>query len=121
MFGRGLICAIILCQTTTANAFECKYAGGTRDYRRSATITQAPNASFRVKLEIAARGCLGEFDGVGRMNGPNLVVRSDDKNDSCEIVISRQSGGISVQERDCQMWHGAACAFSGQLKARRGR
>lgn len=113
--------ASLLCLVTMASAFEGKYAGGTKGYRQSATITRAPNASFRVKLEVVTRGCFGGFEGLGRIKGTNLVARSGDKADPCEIVISRRPGGISVQERDCLMSHGAACEFSGQLKTSKAR
>ena len=54
--------------------FGGKYDASKDSYRHSATITRTPNGSYKVNVSVSMRGCLGAFDGIGKIEGATLVV-----------------------------------------------
>ena len=98
--------------------FGGKYDASKDSYRHSATITRTPNGSYKVNVSVSMRGCLGAFDGIGKIEGATLVARTTEKDDTCRLTISKTSNGIAVNEDKCMAWHGASCEFSGTLRKR---
>jgi len=102
-----------------ALAFEGKYSNSKSGYNHDATITRAPDGSYKVNVSVATRGCLGDFDGIGMIEGKDLVVRSTDKSDTCRLTISQGLNGLSIKEDRCLMWHGVSCEFTSTLQKKR--
>lgn len=72
---------------------------------------------YWVELVTANERCLGSVSGllVGDKNNFQFIkVDKDFPNEVCRIDISnlREYRIYSVQESNCNLWHGAACAFS---------
>jgi curved DNA-binding protein CbpA len=72
---------------------------------------------YWVELVTANERCLGSVSGllVGDKNNFQFIkVDKDSPHEICRIDISnlREYRIYSVQESNCSLWHGAACAFS---------
>jgi hypothetical protein len=103
-----------------APAFAGKYTSSKDGYRQQADIARSPTG-YSVSLVVGTEGCSGSFDGVGAMEGGKLIAHATDPDfpdDKCRIAISRTAHGITVDENDCQNWHGPSCGFDGTLRKR---
>jgi hypothetical protein len=102
-------------------AFEGRYRAGSQGYRQDLTIKRRDADSYNVELGVGTEGCSGYLDGIGRVEGATLVVRSPppaDPDDKCVVAISRKGVKLDVTEDNCNYWHGASCEFSGIYKKR---
>jgi hypothetical protein len=101
-------------------AFEGRYRAGSQGYRQELTIKKQGADSYNVEFVVGTEGCSGYFDGIGRVEGTTLVVRTPppaDPDDKCVVFISRKGAKLEVMEDNCS-WHGASCEFSGTYKRR---
>ena len=100
-----------------SDEFPGKYAkrGGGNSW--SAVIVQNGEGKFKVSLKVSVRpSCSGDFDGDGTLQGNQIAVIDAENN--CEITISRNRKGISVEEKQCLYWHGASCDFTAVMTRR---
>jgi hypothetical protein len=103
-----------------ADAFAGKYTSSKDGYRQQADIARTA-AGYSVSLVVGIEGCSGSFDGVGAVEGGKLIAHATDADfpdDKCRIEISHAAHGITVNETDCQTWHGPSCGFDGTLRKR---
>lgn len=101
----------------TAMAFEGRYLNKRGGMEQEATITRRPGGDYKVVLDVAVRGCIGSFEGVGVSRKDSLLAQAHDPDDGgCKITIRKTRNGIAVKEDACSYWHGAACEFSGNYR-----
>jgi hypothetical protein len=98
--------------------FPGKYGKRSGGNNWSAAITQQGKGKFKVALRVSSvrPSCSGEFDGNGTLQGDEIAVV--DAPNNCEITISRNRKGISVEEKQCLYWHGASCDFTAVMTRR---
>jgi hypothetical protein len=100
-----------------AAAFEGRYIGGNAKYSQSLTISRIAQG-YKVTVDVATPGCVGEMEGVGTLRGASLLVQTHDPDDTCELVLTRKGQGLSAKEKQCSMWHGMRCGFDGDYRKR---
>jgi hypothetical protein len=103
-----------------APAFAGKYTFSKDGYRQQADIARTATG-YSVSLAAGTEGCSGAFDGVGAVQNGKLIAHATDPafpDDKCRIEISRTAHGVTVDENDCQTWHGPSCGFGGTLRKR---
>lgn len=111
-----LLGACCMLAAAPASAFEGRYTAGDTLYSQALTITKSGDR-LRGKASVATRGCVGEFDGTGRPNGSELVLRAVLEGRECRLTLRRKPGStLEVSEEQCLTFHGAACEFSGSYK-----
>lgn len=101
-------------------AFEGEYRAGDRSYRQKLVIKRQGDGSYKVEFVVGTEGCSGFFDGLGRLEGGTLIVRSPppvEPEDKCVVSIVRNGAKLEVTEEDCG-WHGASCEFAGTYRRR---
>ena len=111
----GLFAAAISTSALAADAFAGKYTFSKDGYRQQADIARTATG-YSVSLVTGIEGCSGSFDGVGAVQGSKLIAHSTDPDfpdDKCRIEISRTAHGITVNETECETWHGPSCGFDG--------
>jgi hypothetical protein len=112
--------AAILCGFTLAAAnaadFAGKYTFSRGGYSQEADIALAADGAYKVEVYAGTDGCSGAFEGVGNIEGANLVARTTEKDDACRLVFSRTRAGVRIDEDNCLNWHGASCDFNGTLR-----
>ena len=112
----ALMLAFGACAAAPASAFEGRYTAGDRAYSQALTVTKSGDG-FRGKASVATRGCVGEFDGTGRPNGSELVLRAVLDGRECRLTLRRAAGStFEVSEDQCLTFHGTACEFAGSYK-----
>lgn len=103
-----------------ADTFAGRYTSSKDGYRQQADIARNGNG-YSVSLVVGTEGCSGSFDGIGTVQNGRLIAHTTDpdyKDDKCRIAITRKAHGISVDETDCETWHGPSCGFDGTLRKR---
>jgi hypothetical protein len=103
-----------------APGFAGTYTFSKDGYRQQADIARTA-IGYSVSLVVGTEGCSGSFDGAGAVAGGKLIAHATDPDfpdDKCRIEISRTAHGITVDENDCQTWHGPSCGFDGTLRKR---
>ena len=99
-----------------ATAFEGRYTTGAAAYEQALTVTKT-RTGFRGKAWVATRGCVGEFDGYGEVQGETLLLHASLDGRECRLTLRRSGpAGVQVEEEGCLAFHGAACEFSGSYK-----
>jgi len=82
------------------------------------------NQAVAVEIVVAAKGCSGVLSGLGTSDGKAIKIRpylsSEPSSRACEVTISLDKSGkvAIVSEENCLDFHGAQCAFSGELRAK---
>lgn len=115
--------AAIFCGLTFAAAnaadFTGNYIFARGGYSQEADIAHAADDGiYKVEVYVGTDGCSGAFDGVGHIEGADLVARTTEKDDVCRLVISKTRAGVKITEDSCGYWHGASCDFNGTLRKR---
>jgi hypothetical protein len=116
-----LLLALGVVSSSPSLAFEGRYRGGGGGYDQELIIKKRGVDSYAVELVVGTPGCTGAFDGIGRVEGARLAVRTPppaDPNDKCVISVSRRGAVLEVTEDRCTDFHGASCEFSGKYKKR---
>ena len=101
-------------------AFEGQYRAGSKEYRQELTIKKQAADRYHVELVVGTAGCSGYFEGVGRVEGATLVVKTppaDPDAGKCAVSISRKGAKVDVTEEDCNL-HGASCEFAATYRRR---
>ncbi|WP_442755576.1 hypothetical protein ACNHKD_02600 [Methylocystis sp. JAN1] len=111
-FGAALVAA------SGAAAFEGRYVAGSKGYAQDLVVAKRADGRFDVKADVATRGCAGEFEGAGALQGDALVAEAKFENEICALTLRRTKKGVSVMEDHCLSFHGAACEFSGDYRKR---
>ncbi|MDO9414380.1 MAG: hypothetical protein Q7T81_17555 [Pseudolabrys sp.] len=106
----------VVALSASALAFEGTYDASDRGMEQGAVITKARDGTYKVNVSVGARGCMGEFDGIGKVEGKTLIVRKPDKTDTCKLTLTQAGKTLSVKEDRCLTWHGASCQFEGTLR-----
>jgi hypothetical protein len=103
---------------------------GTYEAKTSQTISLRTialgedNQAVAAEIVVAAKGCSGALSGLGASDGKAVKVRpymaSEPSSQACEVTISLDNSGkvATISEENCLDFHGAQCAFSGELRAR---
>lgn len=80
------------------------------------SLTLRPKGPGRYAFSVgtSADECGGEVSGVAEERGDEIIGASAE-DPTCKIHIKREGGGLSLQEENCGVMHGAACAFVGAV------
>lgn len=100
----------------------------------SAAVAQAPwDGAYRIvtdgargtltlnggvgSISIAAPSCAGALDGTVTQAAPDLLVLSARGGQACSVALGLAGGRVATidQGPGCTFYHGASCAFSGQV------
>lgn len=102
-----------LAQKAGAGSFDGTYAGGVGGLTVDVSVQNG-----RANIAVRIPGCIGELDGAvtAQANG-DWSVFANEYGSSCTVSFHRTaSGAYQIEEGPgCATWHGASCAFVGQV------
>ena len=80
-------------------------------------LTPTGPGSYRFDVATAAPNCFGSVSGEA-IDAEGQIVGTSGDDANCKIYMTKTRDGMAVGEESCGDWHGAACAFDGELKAK---
>jgi hypothetical protein len=81
------------------------------------------NQAVAAEIVVAAKGCSGAISGLGASDGKAIKIKPymrEPSSQACEVTIILDKSGkvATISEENCLDFHGAQCAFSGELRAK---
>lgn len=101
-----------------AAAFEGRYVAGSKSYVQELRVAKQADGRFKIDADVATPGCAGEVEAVGALQGDALKATAALDAENCTLTLRRTKKGVSVEEDNCLLFHGAACEFSGDCRKR---
>ena len=95
-----------------------QYAGQLDGAEGTLGIRKGPQGEFSISLGMAGPSCVGGFDvTVERPDGNQLVMLLPpvETGDHCQVTLTHRGDRIAVGEDGCGSYHGASCAFVGDV------
>lgn len=119
---RFAIAGFALASPAAGFGFEGKYLVGDEDYHQFLDVEKSPDGRYGVRFDVSNRGCEGKLEGRGAVSNGALVIRPREPygaSDKCVVRAKRVGASLSVKEKGCLAWHGAACDFEGDYEPRK--